>query len=570
MVDQKSETYRPRRAFIEPDAQPAEPAPPAESFRGNGRALPPPVSDEDDPKPLYRDETRANGWSSPAPRPAPTPYAEPPTKKIPRPITPMPRRTGGSDDESTAILPRSRAGQRRTSTGVDAIDDFDEDERGPLGQRAKLALLIGAVAVVVVIGLVIGYAVLGAGNQPQGEPGAVDGSGTSGSGSQGPDQTGTALLADDATMLNPDQAKVIDRDRTWKIGLTQHPPSEDAPTAACFTGGPLEGQPTPQQKVLRVLEAGSGKKAATALHEATAYSSSDEATQAYAIASKTLGGCAVTGSYIESGRAVSGVGDQAVGVVVVDVSKDQVHSVVLNRTGRVINVLDAAQPSKALGILAVAKALGPVNDAQCGPAGGQCDDGTASVKDAPPPMGGDEPGFLATGDLPPAADKIAPWVATQVEPPKDEFKGSQCENVNWATKSAESKASRVYLVQESGANFFGLNEIVLTTKNAKAAGKLVDEIKSNLTRCKKLRLTASVTKPHRVTSIGAQNTKITGWTAVVSQKSTQGTAKYRVGIVSGGPKVIYTFLNPRGDYDFTDRQWDTVAVRAGERATQIN
>lgn len=566
MVDQKSETYRPRRAFIEPDVQPAEPALPAESFRGDGRAIPPPLSDEDHPRPLYRDQTRTNGWSSPAPRPVPTPHVDPPTKKASQPITPRPRRTGASDDESTAILPRSRAGQRRTSAGVDAIDDFDENERTRLGQRTKLALLIGAVAVVVVIGLVIGYAVLGADNQPSDPPGS--GGTTSGNGSQGPDQTGTALLTEDS-MLNPDQAKVLDRDRTWKIGLTQSSPAEDAPTAACFGSEALVGQPTPQQEFLRVLETGTGKKAATALHEATAYNSPDEATQAYAIASKTLGGCAVTGSYIESGHAVSGVGDQAVGVVAVDVSKDQVHSVVLNRTGRVINVLDAAQPSKALAIQAVAKALGQVNNVQCGAAGGECG-GTAAVKDGPPPMGGDEPGFLATGDLPPAGDKIAPWVATPVESPRDEFKGSQCENVNWATKSAESKASRVYLVQESGANFFGLNEIVLTTKNTKAARKLVDEIKSNLTRCKKLRLTASVTKPDRVTSIGARSTKITGWTAVVSQRSTQGTAKYRVGIVSAGPKVIYTFLNPRGDYDFTNRQWEAVAARAGERATQVD
>ena len=85
----------------------------------------------------------------------------------------------------------------------------------PLGQRAKLALLIGAVAVVVVIGLAIGYAVLGADNQPQGnqppsQPSGAGGSGTSGNGSQSTDKTATALLTDDA-MLNPDQAKVLDR-----------------------------------------------------------------------------------------------------------------------------------------------------------------------------------------------------------------------------------------------------------------------------------------------------------------------------------------------------------------------
>ena len=65
-------------------------------------------------------------------------------------------------------------------------------------------------------------------------------------------------------MLNPDQAKVLDRDRTWKIGLTQSSPAEDAPTAACFGSEALVGQPTPQQEFLRVLETGTGKKAATA------------------------------------------------------------------------------------------------------------------------------------------------------------------------------------------------------------------------------------------------------------------------------------------------------------------
>jgi hypothetical protein len=56
----------------------------------------------------------------------------------------------------------------------------------------------------------------------------------------------------------------------------------------------------------------------------------------------------------------------------------------------------------------------------------------------------------------------------------------------------------------------------------------------------------------------------------VSQKSTQGSAKYRCWIVAAVPKISYTFLNPRGDYDFSNRQWNTVSVRAGERATQVN
>ena len=300
------------------------------------------------------------------------PEVDPPTDETLRPITSTPRRTRGVDDETTAILPRSRQAQRPTQARLDAIDDYDEDERKPLSRRAKLALLIGAMAAVAVIGLVIGYAVLAADNQPQSQssvPPSAGGNGTSSNASDPPpDQTGTALLTD-ATMLNPTQAKALDGDRTWKVTSTERSPSDDAPAAACFGGEPLEGQPTPQQKILRVLTSG-GRKAPVALHEATAYNSADEAIQAFAIASKTLGGCAVTGSYIESGHAVSGVGDQATGVVVIDVSKGQAHSVILNRTGRVMNVIDASQPSKAPAIAAVAKALGQVNNAQCGPAGG--------------------------------------------------------------------------------------------------------------------------------------------------------------------------------------------------------
>jgi hypothetical protein len=621
MVDHRSTTYRPRRAFIEAENEPAKPEHPAGQDRNKGRPVTPPVVHEEPPKPLYRDQTRTNGWyspesravpapeigpppdeswysasraapgpeinpppdeswysasraapapeinpppdeswHSPASRAAPAPEIDPPTDETSRLVTsPHHRQSGGQ--ETTAILPRSRPGQHRSEAPRDAIDDYGEDERKPLSRRAKLMLLIGALSIVMVIGFAVGYAVLTAASQSQGRR---SGTGTSSNASQPPGQTDTAALTDDS-MLNPSQARLLVRDRTWKVELTERNPSEDAPTAACFGGEPLEGQPPPQQKILHVLNGG-GKNAPKALHEAMAYSSPNEAAQAYAIASKTLGSCAISGLYIQSGHAVSGVGDQAAGVVVMDGTKSRAaHSVVVNQTGRVVNVIDATQPSQPLAIAAVARALGDVNKVQCDPAGGECG-GVPSVKDGPPPPGGDERGFLATGDLPPAGAKPSPWTATPIELPKEEFKGSQCEkSVNWATVSAKSKSSRVYL---SGAKFFGLNEIVLTTKDAKTAAGMVDKLKSDLTKCEKTVLTATVSGPKKVTSVGAQNTKITGWTATVSHKSTLGKTKFRVGIVAAGPKVVYTFLNPQGDYDFSAEQWDTVALRAGERATQ--
>jgi hypothetical protein len=110
----------------------------------------------------------------------------------------------------------------------------------------------------------------------------------------------------------------------------------------------------------------------------------------------------------------------------------------------------------------------------------------------------------------------------------------------------------------------------ITSKDAKAATALVDKIKKDLETCKERRLTATVADPQKVSSIGARSIGIVGYTAVVQQKrSDGGSDKFRVGIVAAGKKVVYTFANPKGDFDFTDKQWDTIAVRAGERFTQV-
>jgi hypothetical protein len=62
---------------------------------------------------------------------------------------------------------------------------------------------------------------------------------------------------------------------------------------------------------------------------------------------------------------------------------------------------------------------------------------------------------------------------------------------------------------------------------------------------------------------------VRGWAANVSHKTASSTVKFRVGVVSVGPKVVWTLVNPTGDLDFTDDQWKTIVLRSGERASQV-
>jgi hypothetical protein len=321
--------------------------------------------------------------------------------------------------------------------------------------------------------------------------------------------------------------------------------------------------------ILRLLSA-TGKQPPGILHEADAFTSAEEATQAYAVAAKTLGGCLEVGGYIESGWSVSGLGDQSLGLIVpiVKGSGTEHHTIVLSRTGLVLNVADVAQTGDSVHVSKVAKALAAAINAQCHGAGGTCA-GSVAVKRAPPPVGGDEPGFLAAGDLPPVKNVSSLWVGNDPDVPSADFLGAQCEKVNWAKAEANERTARTYLLQDGSDPGFGLDEIILTVKDSKTATSFVDKLKSTVVDCPKIKLTATVQKPSTVEGVGAGKTRVSGWTATVSQKSTNRTNKYRIGAVAVGAKVVYTFLSPKGNYDLTDSQWDGVAVRAGERASQV-
>ncbi|HYP45966.1 MAG TPA: hypothetical protein VEQ66_12305 [Propionibacteriaceae bacterium] len=436
-----------------------------------------------------------------------------------------------------------------------------------LGRRTKLALLIAAVAAVVVIGLVVGYSALRPPNPALGLNQAPAGTIGSPAGSA-PASSDPAVLLTDAQVLTAAQAKAMTPTRGWKVATTQRGLDDQSPAAACAPG-PGEAQPTPQQTILRLLS-GSGKNPPGALHRADAYATPQEAASAYTLLAGALGGCTMPGAYLLSGHVVSGLGDQATAAVVRATAENgtaQFRSVVLNRVGRVVNALDVAQPGAAVPIAGLARSLAGVTKAQCPIAGGRCSTGVA-VQDGPPPLGGDQPGFLAAGDLPPVGAADATWAGTLPTRPSADFAGSGCETTDWATVPARQRASRTYLLADGNPKF-GLDNIVVTAASTQAAQALTAKVKADLDSCARRKLTATVSGLRPVRGVGAGGVAVTGWAASVLQKTTAGGVLYRVGVASAGNKTVYTFLNPQQQLNLNDAQWAMVVVRAGQRASQV-
>ena len=123
--------------------------------------------------------------------------------------------------------------------------------------------------------------------------------------------------------------------------------------------------------------------------------------------------------------------------------------------------------------------------------------------------------------------------------------------------------------QQDNSSIFGVDQIVVTMSDPKAAADLVTKVKKDLDQLLHRKLTATVSKPEKVDGPGAENNEVSGWAAEVSQKTASSTIQFRVGIVSVGEKVIWTLVNPVDKLDFTDDQWQTIVLRSGQRASQV-
>lgn len=565
MVGKDSSDYRPRRALPAddevdlPEQQPVPPQPPAQQPST-------PADDHTDGRPEDDDDT---AFGFPA-------YSEAEPDQ-PKPLYRDEVPGESSFDDRTRIqqpaaTPRVRLPDSR-HPDEDVLDDLgDIDEDGPrLGQRGRLALLIGAVAAVVVLGLAIGYAVIGRPNGPSANPpspsNSPSASETSTTGT--PEQPRGELLTTEMLVAAAD-AKPIDGARDWKVSRTLTKTDNNSPKAVCL-GIAVEGLPTAREAMIQTVES-NGKEPPAILHLASAYGSPEEAAQAYALIAKAIGNCTVKdrGAWLYTARAVTGLGDQSLGVVVKLAGGEQpeYRSLILSRTGRVLNVVDVAKQSDDVPVDKAVRTVAAAVNRQCTAAGGACAKQTAD-KAGPPPVG-DQPGYLSGGDLPTPGDQAGPWFADEPRNLTGPQHDSTCETADLSKVAGGRAVSRTFLVDGDSGDF-GLDEYMVTLKSEAEAKKLAKKFVDDWKSCEKRKITPKVEDPAKIKGTGAKDAEINGWVSEIKVPTSNANSRtFRVGVAWVGPKVVYTFLSPTKNLDITEGDWKRVTVRAAERATQVN
>lgn len=617
MVGKDPSEYRPRRALPadDDDQTAASPPTPADDHTDEiagqdddtafGIPAYPDSDAEDQPKPLYRDEVVDGGRSADLGHgPGADVYGRSSSYGGGTYGTSSygagPYGDDSDDDTRTHVVGGAAAAagarpspavaddqtrfQRRVDTGVrpakdqhldeDVLDDLgDIDDEGPrLGQRGRLALLIGAVAAVVVLGLAIGYAVIG---RPNGGPSANPaGPGPSPAASQttttGTPGEVTGELLTTEMLITAADSKQIDGDRTWKVNRTLTKVDNNSPQAVCL-GASMDGLPTPRETMMQLLES-NGKLPPAILHQATAYGTPEEAAQAYALIAKAVGTCTVDGTsaWLFAGRVVTGLGDQSLAVVVkvTNGNDEEFRTLVLSRTGRVLNVVDVAKQKEGVPVAAAVKTAAAAVNRQCTAAEGACAKTTAD-KAGPPPVG-DQPCYLSGGDLPAPSVSAGAWFADEPQNLTEPQHTSGCETADLSKVAGGRAVYRTFLVDGDSGNF-GLDQYMVTLKSETEAKKLAQTFVEDWEDCRERKITPTVQDPTKIKGTGAKDAKISGWiTEVKVPTNDSETRTYRVGVAWVGPKLVFTFLSPTDKLDIDKSDWKRVTVRAAERATQVN
>lgn len=370
----------------------------------------------------------------------------------------------------------------------------------------------------------------------------------------------------EAQLITDADAALIDKKAGWKISATADKVDQNSPQPQCLPLN-IEGAPLPASTKLRTLTSASANQLA-ALHQIDGYATSSDAAKAFALRKQALGSCGVVPSHIVRAWDVKGLGDEAVAVQIALQEKTLTyHTIVLNRTGTVVNVVDVAQDKKGVGAERVARAVRESTERECKPAEGTCPTGTEVTESAPPLAG--LAGWLVEADLPRITPGNGLWTTT---PPVKEISATTgCENMTLATVDGPKKRrQRSYLLTQDSAapKDFGVDEVVLTFGSKKQAATFVETLSDNINKCPSTVLTAKVPRAEKLDQdLGDVTMKGVAYT--VTQQTAPGKSRvFRVSTVVVGKKVLYLRATPTEKFDFTDEAWDALTRRAAERATQ--
>ena len=419
--------------------------------------------------------------------------------------------------------------------------------------RDRFSVLFAAVAAFASLALVVGMVFSALSPAPQPTPTA----------SANQSVAPTLTIAD---LWSVDEAAAVATGTVWRITQTLTTLSATSPQVACLTA--VTGSVKPEISAQRTLGS-EGDAHYAGLHQLDKYSDEAAAKTVFSERVAKLAACDDSVAYIVGATSVTGLGDEsAQATVAYQAATTEFHTVLLVRTGALISMFDVAHPGTAAPVAGVVNAARAALARSCARFG-TCPSEIAVKDDVPAKTAPN--GWLVVSDWPRLTPGSGRWTATDPVPLKSV--GTACENLTLETVAGPTaRQQRTFLLTQDPAapQGFGADELLLTFPDATASAEFAKTLADNLASCSQRLQTATVTDASPVQGkVGTAD--LVGRSFTITQATAQDKKViFQVAVLSINQHVVYVLINSNESFKLSADQLAAVALRAGQRTTQLS
>lgn len=560
------EPLRPRRGW-QPDEDPDDPVvsddtpEPAPSPARRG-ALADPPEDADGGADAPRGDAPQDDVAEPTANPFARPGSEaatqaaPPVPVLPLSDTPIPApvfpRSSGEFADSPSPAPRRSALSSTTpveAEPVAAAPHWFREHR-----RTLLAWGVGGLALALIVAVVVSL--------------VVRGGLTTAPPSESPTPSATQTAVPDAASA-ADLVTVADlegvAEGAWAVTGTSHTAAEHDGRVACFQTN--EDAANPTFSVQRTL-ATSEKDPVAALHRIDAFANEAVASMAFEERVAVLSACSEVPAQLQGANEVAGLAPEAFQLTVLfQEEKDRYHTVLLTRSGAVLQVLDVTQVGSPVDPETLAAAL-TRPQTQLSERQGEPAPQGVTVSPAELPAVAPE-GWLIPSDLPRIRAGIGRWNMTP--PGQLKSTGMGCESMTLVSEPGpKERAQATYLMtqDDEAPDTFGIDEMRFTFSKKKTAGAFVKKLGNALKSCKDRSPGANVQEQEEVETETADGKATSRLFVINMATSDTKSVTYQLIVSQVNKTVTYSLITVADDYRFADEQLADLAARTAIRAAQ--
>ena len=360
-----------------------------------------------------------------------------------------------------------------------------------------------------------------------------------------------------ADLLTEADAKAINANATWAITATTTTVDEHQFRPACLSTEPADVERLDSfQRAIGSTES----NALAALHQVDAFPTEEAAQQVTAERWARMSKCDEVPTRIVSSDTVTGFGDEAYQITVVQEDEEpRFHTLLMVREGNIVSMVDAFSDGSAVPTQAVVDASKRSTTELCSRTG--CAVGEVKVQAGEiPPV--DPRGWLIPSDLPRMRAGEGRWNAQN--PATLTSAGTGCEDMTLASvPKATDRKQNTYLVTQDAEvpSNFGLDEMIFTFPGDGEASEFAKTLGEKINKCGD-RLLGTEVKSADIGVEGVQSFD-------VQRETAEDKIQFQVVITQEGPRVSYLLGTVTKDYRFSNEQLKMVTERADVRLRQF-